>query len=219
MTIFTFAATKGGEGKSTMSVQAITGLSLNEVDNNILAVDGDKKQISMLHSLTNRVNDGYPGIAATELSDGAMLRTQVRLQAPNFDHVVIDVGAKDSSALRAALTVTDVLMVPFTPRAYSLWAYQNMFELINEARELREIRVVPFLNMADPPTQPADNDAAIEAIEAFGFPVAPIRIGSRKSIDRASAAGLNLSEYRPADPKAREEIAQLVQLMVRLSKA
>lgn len=219
MAIFTFAATKGGEGKSTTAVQAITGLSQMDPARPPLGVDGDGKQTSMLLSLTNRDAAGYPGIPATELSNGATLRAQVRLQAPNYPNVIIDVGARDSSALRAALTVTDVLMVPFTPRSYSLWAYENIIELVKEAQELREIRVVPFLNMADPPGQGSDNEVAIEAIQAFGFPVAPVRIGNRKAIERASAAGLNVSEYRPADAKAREEVAQLIELMVKLGQA
>ena len=223
MAIFTFAATKGGEGKSTNAVQAATGIALGDVENRVLGVDGDKKQTSMLLSLTQRAEKGYPGVPAIELSDGATLRAQVPLLKANYDHVIIDVGAKDSGALRAALTITDVLMVPFTPRSYALWAYENILELVHEAQEVRKerdmppIRVVPFLNMADPSGD--DNDAAVVAIAAYGFPVAPVRIGRRKAIERASATGLNVSEARPADQNAREEIGSLVQLMLKLGRA
>lgn len=210
MTIFTVANTKGGVGKSTSSVQITTGIAL--LGFRPWLADGDKKQTSALLSLTNRINAGFPGIPATELSEGATLRAQVRLQAPQYDHTIIDVGARDSGALRAALTVTDVLVVPFAPRAYDTWAYEQMIELVKEAQELREIRVVPFLNMADAHDGPgSDNAVAIADVEAYGFPVAPVRLGNRKAIDRASAAGLNVSEYKPADEKARFEVAKLVQ--------
>ena len=218
MTIYTVANTKGGVGKSTSTVQISTGFSLRGEDPWV--VDGDKKQTSALLSLTNRVTAGVPGIPATELSDGATLRAQVRLQAPKFKHTLIDVGARDSGALRAALTVTDVLVVPFAPRAYDLWAYEQMIELVREAQELREIQVVPFLNMADPHDGPgSDNAIAIADVEAYGFKVAPVRLGNRKAIDRASAAGLNVSEYRPADEKARFEVAQLVDYLLGLSRS
>lgn len=218
MTIYTIANTKGGVGKSTSTVQISTGFALRGEDPWV--VDGDKKQTSALLSLTNRVNAGLPGIPATELSDGATLRAQVRLQAPKFKHTIIDVGARDSGALRAALTVTDVLVVPFPPDAYDIWAYEQMIELVKEAQELREIQVVPFLNMADSHDGPgSDNAVAIADIEAYGFPVAPVRLGDRKSISRASAAGLNVSEYKPADDKARLEVAQLVDYLLGLSRS
>lgn len=217
MTIYTVANTKGGVGKSTSTVQISTGFSLRGEDPWV--VDGDKKQTSALLSLTNRVNAGLPGIPATELTDGATLRAQVRLQAPKFKHTLIDVGARDSGALRAALTITEVLVVPFAPRAYDLWAYEQMIELVREAQEEREILVVPFLNMADPHDGPgSDNAIAIADVEAYGFKVAPVRLGNRKAIDRASAAGLNVSEYKPADEKARLEVAQLVDYLLGLSR-
>jgi chromosome partitioning protein len=217
MTIFTVANTKGGVGKSTTTVQISTGFSLLGEDPWV--VDGDKKQTSALLSLTNRLNNGYPGIPATELSNGDTLRAQVRLQASSFKHTVIDVGARDSGALRAALTVTEVLVVPFAPRAYDLWAYEQMMELVRHAQEERTIQVVPFLNMADPHDGPgSDNATSIADIEAYGFKVAPVRLGNRKAIDRASALGLNVSEYKPADEKARLEVSQLVQYLLNLPK-
>lgn len=217
MTIYTFAHTKGGVGKSTSTVQVSTGFALRGEDPWV--VDADKKQTSTLLSLTNRVNAGLPGIPATELSDGATLRAQVRLQAAKFKHTLIDVGARDSGALRAALTVTDVLVVPFGPRAYDLWA-GHMFDIIKEAQEMREIQVVPFLNMADAHDGPgSDNATAIADVEAYGFKVAPVRLGNRKAIDRASAAGLNVSEYRPADEKARLEVGQLVDYLLGFSRS
>lgn len=218
MAIFVFAHTKGGVGKSTSTVQVSTGFALRGEDPWV--VDGDKKQTSALLSLTNRVNAGLPGIPATELSDGATLRAQVRLQASKFKHTLIDVGARDSGALRAALTVGDVLVVPFAPRAYDLWAYEQLVELVKEAQEIREIQVVPFLNMADAHDGPgSDNAIAIADVEAYGFKVAPVRLGNRKAIDRASAAGLNVSEYKPADEKARLEVAQLVDYLLGLTRS
>ncbi|GGY12737.1 AAA family ATPase [Massilia dura] len=212
MTIFCIANTKGGVGKSTTTVQVSTGFALAGQDPWV--VDGDKKQTSALLALSMRSAAGLPGIPAVELSDGATLRAQVRLQAPKYRHTIIDVGARDSGALRAALSVADVLIVPFAPRSFDLWAYENMVELVKEAQELRDVQVVPFLNMADPPGQGSDNEATIAAIEGYGFKVAGVRLGNRKAIERASASGRNVSEYKPVDGKAREEVDALVQLLL-----
>ncbi|MEA0722007.1 ParA family protein, partial [Xanthomonas campestris] len=72
MTIYVVANKKGGIGKSTTAVQLATGLALK--GRRVWAVDGDKDQTSMLLALTIRMNSGLPGIAASELSDGATLR-------------------------------------------------------------------------------------------------------------------------------------------------
>jgi chromosome partitioning protein len=212
MTIFCVANTKGGVGKSTTSIQITTGFALLGEDP--FLVDGDKKQTSALLALSTRPAAGLSGIAAVELSDGATLRAQIRLQAPKYKHTIIDVGARDSGALRAALSVADVLVVPFAPRSFDLWAYENMVELVKEAQELRDIHVVPFLNMADPSGQGSDNEATIAAIEKYGFKVASVRLGNRKAIERASALGRNVSEYKPLDTKARDEVDALVKMLL-----
>jgi chromosome partitioning protein len=224
MTIFTVANTKGGVGKSTTTVQLSTGLAIQ--GDSVWVVDGDKKQNSALLSLTNRINAGFPGIPAAPLSDGGSLRAQVNLQSPQYRHTVIDVGAKDSGALRAALTLTDVLVVPFSPSAYDLWEYENMIDLVKEAQEYRKqqelpsIKLVPFLNKAEAyDGEGSDNATAIADVQAHGFQVAPVRLGNRKAIDRASAAGLNVSEYKPADPKARDEVFRLVEHLKQVAQS
>jgi chromosome partitioning protein len=49
--------------------------------------------------------------------EGRVLRDQVRHQAGKYQDVLIDAGGRDSGALRAALILSDVLLVPFLPAA------------------------------------------------------------------------------------------------------
>jgi chromosome partitioning protein len=164
----------------------------------------------MLLALTVRANSGLPGIAACELSEGQTLRQQVKLQADMYDDVVIDVGAKDSGALRAALSVADVLVIPFAPRTFDVWAFENMAALVREVQAMRDFKVLAFLNKADPANQDADNKQAIEDIGRYGYQISPVSIGDRKSLAHASAAGQHVSEFKGADPVLRREIAALL---------
>jgi chromosome partitioning protein len=217
MTIFAVANTKGGVGKSTDSVQLATGLVARGAS--VGLVDGDTKQNSAMLSMTNRINNGFPGIKTFGVADGASLRSQVRLQAPDFDHIVIDVGAKDSGTMRGALTVAEVLLIPFTPESYDVWEFTNMIALVQEALELRPFKVIPFLNKADTfDGDKSDNALAVEEVSSHGFPVAPVRLVSRKAIARASAAGLNVADYKPLDPKARDEVDAWIDHILEVSK-
>ena len=51
---------------------------------------------------------------------------QVQQQSSKFDDVIIDAGGRDSTALRAALVLSDVLLVPFQPRSYDVWALEDI---------------------------------------------------------------------------------------------
>lgn len=217
MTIYAVANKKGGIGKSTTAVQLATGLSL--MGRRVWAVDGDKEQTSMLLALTVRANTGLPGIAATELSDGPTLRAQVKLQAPSFDDVVIDVGAKDSGAMRAALSVADVVLIPFAPRSFDVWAFENMHDLVKEVSAMRDFKVLAFLNKADPAGQGADNEQAVANIKEYGYSVSHVTVGDRKAISHASAAGQNVSEFKGADQALRREVAALLAAVLEVANS
>jgi hypothetical protein len=59
-------------------------------------------------------------------------------------------GGRDTGSLRAALTVSDVVLVPVQPRSFDIWALDAMAALIAEAREINpELRALAFLNAAD----------------------------------------------------------------------
>ena len=51
---------------------------------------------------------------------------------------IIDAVGRDSSALRAALILSDVLLVPFHPRTYDVWALDDMAALVEEACAVRD---------------------------------------------------------------------------------
>ena len=207
--IFTVGNTKGGVGKSTTAVQLALGLSLT--GERVWLVDGDRQQTSVA-AITVRAESGLSPIAASAYSDGATLRAQVTQQRANFDHIVIDVGGRDSSALRAALTVSDVILIPFLPRTFDVWAFNDIATLLEETRAVHDIRALAFLNSADP--QGSDNTDAAEAVAGYpGIELLPVRLNRRKAFAHSSGAGLHVSEYKPRDARACEEVEQLQKIV------
>lgn len=211
--IITVGNTKGGVGKTTLAVNLAIARALAGRD--VWLIDGDR-QGSAQTAISIRADAGHePGIACATYADGPTLRAQVRQQAAKFDDIIIDAGGRDSSALRAALVLSDVLLVPFQPRSYDVWALDDMAALVDEARGVRDgLRAVAILNCADPGAVSTDNvEAAVAVAEIPQFEYLDIPIRRRKAFANAAGQGLSVLELRPADKKAIEELKALVHVL------
>lgn len=208
--ILTVGNTKGGVGKTTLALNIAIARAL--AGRKVWLVDGDRQGTAQT-AVTLRAEAGHlPGIACSFYPDGPALRTQVKLQAANFDDVVIDAGGRDSTALRAALMLSDALLVPFQPRSYDVWALTDIAALIDEARSIRDgLKAYAVLNCADPGEASTDNidaAAAVADLPQFEYLATPIR--RRKSFANGAGQGLSVLEIKPADKKASEELLSLV---------
>lgn len=207
--IIAIGNTKGGVGKTTLAVQLAIARALAGRD--VWLIDGDR-QGTATAAIAARAEAGkLPGIACAQYPDGPTLRAQVQQQRGKWQDIIIDVGGRDSTALRAALILADVLVVPFAPRSYDVWALEDMAALVDEARSVRDgLRTFAVMNQADPGEHSTDNAeaaAAVADVPQFAYLPTPIR--RRKAFSNASGAGLAVAELTPRDQKAIAEIAAL----------
>jgi len=208
--ILTVGNTKGGVGKTTLSVNLAIARALAGRD--VWLIDGDRQGTAQM-AISIRAEQGHlPGIACATYSDGATLRAQVQQQAHKFDDIIIDAGGRDSTALRAALVLSDVLLIPFQPRSYDVWALNDIAALVDEARSVRDgLRAVAVLNCADPGDTSTDNaEAAAAVADVPQFEYLPTPIVRRKAFANAAGAGLSVLELKPADKKASSEVQALI---------
>lgn len=202
--IYAVLNTKGGVGKTTTALNLAIGFALKGL--RVLAVDGDR-QGTLLDAIANR-EARDPQLAVAQYVDGKVLRQQVLLARDKFDVIVIDAGGRDNTALRAALAIADVVITPFQPRSYDVWAFKDMVELIEEARAAKDVLVKAVLTMADP--RGGDN-AAAQAAVPDGIDLLPVTIGRRKAIADAAGDGLSLLELpNSRDTKAVAELQAFV---------
>jgi chromosome partitioning protein len=208
--IVTVGNTKGGVGKTTIAVNLAIACTLAGRD--MWLIDGDRQGTAQT-AISIRAEAGHaPGIACATYPDGPTLRAQVQQQAAKFDAVVIDAGGRDSTALRAALILSDVLLVPFQPRSYDVWALNDIAALIDEARSMRDgLRCVAVLNCADPGGHSTDNTEAAAAVaEMPQFEYLPTPLRRRKAFANAAGAGQCVLEIKPQDAKASAELKLLI---------
>lgn len=207
--IVTVGNTKGGVGKTTLAVQL--AIARARQGREVWLIDGDRQGTAAAAVAARAESGQQPGIAAAQYHDGPQLRAQVQQQRDKWQDIVIDAGGRDSTALRAALMLSDVLLVPFAPRSYDVWALDDMAGLIDEARSLRDgLTCYAVMNLADPGERSTDNAEAADAVAGlpqFIYLDAPIR--RRKAFSNAGGAGLSVHELVPKDAKACAELDAL----------
>jgi len=202
--------TKGGVGKTTIAVNLAIARAMAGRD--VWLIDGDRQGTAQT-AISIRAEAGHtPGIACAAYPDGPTLRAQVQQQAGKFDDVVIDAGGRDSTGLRAALVLSDVLLVPFQPRTYDVWALSDIAALVDEARSVRDgLRAFAVLNCADPGEHSTDNaEAAATVAEVPQFEYLPTSLRRRKAFANAAGSGLCVFEFKPTDVKAALELNALI---------
>jgi chromosome partitioning protein len=210
--IVTVGNTKGGVGKTVLAVQLALARALAGRD--VLVVDGDRQGSAQMAVAIRSEAGRRPGLACVQYHDGAVLRSQVQRQAAKYDDVVIDAGGRDSTALRAALSLSDLLIVPFLPRSVDVWALADIAKLIDEANGVRDgLRAFAVLNAADPGMSSDNTDAAAAVADFPQLTLLDAPIRRRKAFANAVGLGLSVEELTPRDPKACEELAALTSIV------
>lgn len=198
---------KGGSGKTTVATNL--AILCSKSGHDILLVDSDDQETtSDFTILRNEQLDGNAGYTCIKLT-GRAVRTELLRQVDKYDHVIVDVGGRDTTSQRAAFSVADVVVVPFVPRSFDVWTLDKVSELVEEMRAANpDMKAYMFLNRADP--RGHDNEEAKEVLKddaELTFIDTPL--GYRKAFSNAASRGLGVTEVRPYDAKASDEMLTL----------
>src|SRR5918997_2592123 len=104
---------KGGTGKITIA----TNLAVlrSQAGHDVLLVDADEQgSAAEFSEQRNALHPDLPAFTCVRLA-GTSVRSELRRLAPRYQDVIIDTGGRDTTSQRAALTVADVMLIPFPP--------------------------------------------------------------------------------------------------------
>lgn len=198
---------KGGVGKTLLATNLVVMCS--RADRDVLLIDADDQESATdFTDLRSERLGGDPGYTSIKLT-GKAVRDQVQRLKDKYDDIIIDTGGRDTVSQRAALTVADILLVPFAPRSLDVWTFEHVENLIDEMTPANpDLRAYAFINRAD--HQGSDNeDAAAFMQESNVLGFIPAHLGNRKAFASAVAEGLGVVEYKPRDKKAIGEMETL----------
>jgi chromosome partitioning protein len=176
---------KGGSGKTTVAINLAVIRTLAGHD--VLLVDADDQETAtdFTRQRNERTGD-QAGYTSTQLHEDAV-RTEVRRFRDKYDDIVIDTGGRDTTSQRAALTVADVLLVPFIPRSFDVWTLEKVEKLVGLIQTVNpELRAYLFLNRAD--ASGADNAEASELLRDRGPHLSGSTVGIPESIWQSGSA-------------------------------
>ena len=198
---------KGGVGKTTLAVNFAIARAAQGRD--VLLIDGDEQGTALTFTELRNEQGRLTDYTAVALS-GSSVRAQARQLAPKYDDLLIDVGGRDTASLRAALTVANILLIPFQPRTFDVWAIDQMVALIEDAETINEnLKAFSVLNAAD--SVGKDNqEAAAYLRQCTRIHYLDSPIVRRKVYPNAAAQGKGIIEHLPRDQKAVDELARLI---------
>lgn len=139
--ILTIGSIKGGGGKSLLAVNTAIALA-RQGFRDVLLVDGDRGSDKSPGSATLFTEARAAALGPERLGytcvslHGRSIATQAAELRRKYSHIIIDCGGHDNPSVRAALTVTDRLLIPVPPRSVDEWAIQGMVERISGARTI-----------------------------------------------------------------------------------
>ena len=199
---------KGGSGKTTVATN-LAVIRAAEENSDVLLIDADDQETAAdFTALRNEKDSAGARYTSIKLT-GAAVRTETQHLAQKYRDILIDTGGRDTTSQRAALSVADLLLVPFVPRSFDVWTLEKVASLVEDMRLANiGLKTCAFINRADP--RGHDNEDAIEIIkETPQLEFINTPLGSRKAFSNAAARGLAVTELKPEDPKATTEMMTL----------
>lgn len=206
--ILTAGGIKGGSGKTTTATTLAVLRAAAGRD--VVLVDADEQQsASKFSNRRDKEVAGGTGYISVMISGFAVLTETPKLAA-KYDDVIIDTGGRDSESQRAAMAVSDALLVPLVPEPYDTWTMGRLAEMVKIARTGNPgLDALVYINRAPPRGTRYNEEAAAFVGKYPELSLIPPVVGRRSAFVKASDKGLAVTEWRPADAKAIAEVIAL----------
>ncbi|MEP6540342.1 MAG: AAA family ATPase [Bryobacteraceae bacterium] len=209
--IITVGGIKGGTGKTTVATN-FACIAAGQGSKVLLVDADDQKTASDFTSARNQDHPDASSYTCIRLT-GKNVRSELMKIERDYDHIIIDTGGRDTTSQRAALSLADILLIPFSPRSFDIWTMDQVAQLVDEMSAANDrLQALAFLNNTDPAGKGTENEDAAEMLKdnkSLNFIEAPL--GRRKAYSHAATAGLAVTELlRPArNQQAIDEIMTL----------
>jgi chromosome partitioning protein len=201
---------KGGSGKTTIA----TNLAImRAVDYKVLLVDADEQRSAWDWSQQRDRTEGVDldfSLVTVCMSGRTIYKNLIKLE-DGYDDIIVDTGGRDTTSQRSALSIADVLILPFKPSSIDIWTISSLRSILAECVN-KNLKTYAVISQADPSGK--DNSDAIEILKEFKeIQTLDFTIGNRKVFRNAASYGKGIFEMPLLDKKACQEMHALYDII------
>ena len=204
---------KGGAGRSTIATNIAGELSKRGPT---ALIDADMPQGSSQSWMAVRASTGRLGALTGETASSSQeLIKKATALARTHQYVVIDCPPRIAELTRAAVILSDLVLVPVTASLATLWATTDIKALFDEAAlKVRQVNARIIWNMHRAASRTAE--AAEAEARELKIKSANSTLGYRVAFPEAYGKGLTAAETH--DKKAASEIEALTKEIIKVLK-
>lgn len=212
MDILAVAHVKGGVGKTSLATAL--AMHFSQASRDTLLIDADPQGTASDFTQLRHQIMGDAGYTATRLT-GLAVRNDGRQLARKHEITILDVGGGDTDALRCALIIARLVLIPNVPGSFEAWSVDAMARLVHDARLANErLQAVTFLNMADAWHNSRYNaEAADQLRQTDSLRYVDTPLIRRAAWRAAQAEGKGIWETADRDDKAIAEFEALLRAL------
>lgn len=210
--IIGITTTKGGAGKTTVTLNIATGLAHRGFD--VCIVDADEGQFSALKWASYREDD-QPHIAVVRVQKDKLNREAVAL-SKRYDVVLIDGRPTLSEVGDRIVMASDVIIIPIMPSAFDLESFQEYIPRYREVRQLKldmggDVRAYALLNgLVGSSNISHEVSEAVSQIAGMNEDVKVLESKLNRRVAYSSSPTNGLGVIEESDRKAQDEVNALV---------
>lgn len=212
--VITVANLKGGAGKTTLALSLVAAWRQKGARSVLVDADPQRTATEVM-GLGAELGADVPELV--QLADWRLLRKQVRALSDDYARVIIDTPPQLGKTSSAAISASDLVLIPVCPGAHGLYALGPTLDLVDEWNAMAEDppRVALVLNCLEHTRIARDHRPAVEELLADRED-APIILKSElwkhTSHPEAQTAGQTPLTYEPKGAAAREVMALVEEL-------
>ena len=207
--IIVIGGEKGGTGKTTICTNIASKMIREGSD--LLIIDTDKQGSASAWSALRDENTNVKRIPCIQ-KFGSTISTEINDLKKRYDDIIIDAGGRDSVELRGAMAVADIIYIPIQASQFDVWTLGAMDLLITQVTTFNSyLKAIAVINRASTNPSVSETKETIEIFEDFkNLRLSKCIIRDRIVYRKAARSGLAVDELENSDPKACNEIENLL---------
>ncbi len=202
--VISLLSSKGGAGKTTISVNLAQGLHL--MGKRVLIADSDPQASS--RDWSAQAPDESDMVPVLGVGTKTMEK-EIASVKDSYDYIIIDGAAKmDAAKMVPTIKVSDLVLVPVQPSNVDIWAIEDLIDILKARLDAVGKPLVSFV-ISRQITGTVIAQDVLKVLEEKELPVLESKTSQRVVFAEALSVGLSVYEAEP-NGKAQEEIDALL---------